>query len=927
MAGPTEITFNRQAMEQLGNLFNSHTRELQNMVRDLSSRLGGMGSVGIPGGGIPGSKNGADLEDARKELNRFISILRQGRQTLSATERYNLNAAKRQRQAIEEEIKKRQENTDTTRENSDETRDNSDATGDNTKKINESTRRLSDFAEKIVGGTLKFEIMTRAVNEFSQAYKQGFNWNAMSDAVNAALQMGMSPKDMMDFQKRFRRVSNTFEGGITEFNNTVASSNVEWLHYTGSLKDAAIAQGEFYSLALSMGVGAKDMKGAVGGMFDEFKKLQVATSMTAEEFVETQKSLLAEKSVRDKLIGLQGKERINYMNKLTDTTYLFQTLGLQREAAEGVVKLIESQSSKTGVSRLREGAQLQAAAGIIGMDRDQATRVNQLRGKRNLSSSEQVELANLYAQMSERIEAKKNQGGFAEYQMDALEKTFPVLQDIANQVGGQVALAKGAEANQSTLAKQQQDLQERDSGIYGEIKENIVRFTNIFEGWSQSMLAAVLALGAGKLAFSALNGRLGGAGSGGAGGGPGGPGGPGGWRGALGTYGPRALKGLGIGAGIGILGNVIVDSSVEDKTAHGTLSGAVNGAALGASVGALFGPLGLALGTAGGGILGAITGFVTSQKDMNDQLEEQKKKTVDQTSLDESRYRMAQQQYQREIDQLKQKGQLTTEEQSRLDAIQKKMDEAKKDHDLASNKATASQFGYQMDKQSLAKDWMAQAANDMQKTGWFSTKDSDDVKAMLTELRGKLSATGVNLTDDQIKARFGDILGGIAADQADKNARNQGFDAASNFMTGANNKYDAAVVNPMIAEAMRQMSSQLSVGFAESNQATFAAKINTPEALSALQDQVKATADQLAKDQAALAATQSSAMFDDSGASSVEAAKLQKRIDMSQQTLNALQQLASKDNTVKFESETELLDTLKKLADAVEKNPIKRVKA
>lgn len=903
---------------------------MSEIARTMARQVGGMGGMGMPN--VPGVRQTANLDDAATELKRFISYMRRGNQTLTATEKYQLGAAKRELKATTDRIAAAEAERKAREEHKDEIEEGSEAQAKNTKRVEDATKQLAGFAEKVIGGTLSFTVLTRAVNEFSQAYKQGFNWNAMSDTVNAALKMGMSPKDMMDFQKRFRRVSNTLEGGITEFNNTVGASNVEWLHYTGSLKDASIAQGEFYDLALSMGVGANNMKGAVGGMFAEFKKLQVATSMTAEEFVATQKSLLGEKAVRDKLIGLQGKERINYMNKLTDTAYMFQTLGLQKEAAEGMVKLIESQSSKGGVTRLREGAQLQAVAGILGMGGQDATNLQRLRSKRNLSKDEQVQLADLYSKMSERIQAKKDAGGFQEYQMDALEEKFPILQELVNQVGGSMALAKGAEAKQSTIAAQSLDLQERDSGVYGVIKENIVRFVNIFDGWSQSMLAAVLGLVAGKLALNHLPGALRGFGGGPAGGpGGGAGGGPGaggaGWRGKVGDfagkYGPGLMKGGLLAAVVATAGSMAIDSYVTDKTAKGGAMGALNGAALGATIGSVIPGLGTLAGGAIGGIAGGLIGIVANQKTMDDNLDEQKKKIIEQQSLDERRFQLARDQYQKEIDQLNTKGDLTKAEDARLEELKKRMADNDADHEASQNKASVNEIGYTLSKQALAKDWMAQAAGDIKKGGMFFDADSGDVNDKLSQYRGKLSAAGLNMSDSQVQAQFYTILRDLVG-KSDAATANRGFDAIAQLQQGGD--YDTKLLNPLIAQAMQGMATNFSTDFTNANQATFAAKVNTPQAIAAMQDQVKSTVDQMEKDRAELEALKSTSAFDESGYSSAEAAKVQKRLEMNQQTLDALQQLASKDNTVKFQSEDALLEVLTKLADSMDRNPPKRVK-
>lgn len=909
------VTFDRAAMEQLDTMFSKHTNELKTLARSMAQRTGGGVLGGMGNGG--GKTSAGDLADAAKELRTFITFLSKGNQTLSATEKYQRNLAVRQLKATQESIDAIEKEKERRRALGEIIEENADAQEDNTDKIKKSSGRLADFAEKVVGGTMSFTVLTRAINEFSQAYKQGFNWNAMSDTVNAALQMGMSPKDMMDFQKRFRTVSNTFEGGISDFNDTIAGSNREWLHFTGSLKDAAVAQGEFYQLAMSMGVGAQDIKGAVGGMFQEFKKLQVATSMTAEEFVATQKSLLAEQVVRSKLVGLQGKERSNYMLKLTDTAYMFQTLGLQKEAAESLVKALEAQSGKTGVNRLVEGAQMSAVSGMLGMGGDGA-RLRELSVKKNRTTDENKQLTDLAAEFEKRVQGEINAGGTREMRMNALQAQMPQMFETISKLGQDPALAANI-ANPAAIEKQRLAIAERDSGIYGEIKENIVLIADILSGWSQSALAALVAFGVGKGALAggrAWMGRRGG-----------GPGGarnpdfngpprpdPGPGLGSRALGGAATMAKTGVFAAIaGVAASAAVGAYVKDEGTKDTLNSAITGASLGATIGSIIPGIGTVAGAAIGGAGGLIYGIIANQETMDGNLEKQKKQIIEQSSLDQRRFEQAQRAYKTEIDQLTQKGRLNDEEQARVDALKAAMEKSKEDHSATQAKLAGASTGYQLGKQADAKDWMSQAARGIKGGSWWGgDTSSEDTNSMMSQMAAKLNAAGLTLSETEIRAQVGDIIGsmatqkGVGADEQKKL-----FDAAG-AITDGKGTFDTSV-NPQIAAAIQKyMETQVTAGFATGNQASFATKFNTPEAIAGLAEQVKTAADQLAKDKADLAATQS--MPDEWGSSGIEASKIQKRIDNSQATLDALQQLASKDNTVKFQSEEKLLEVLAELA-------------
>lgn len=915
------VTFDRAAIEQLNTMFSKHTNELKALARSMQQRTGGGVLGGMGNGGV---RTPASLEDAATELERFIKILTNNNKRMTQTEKYQVDSAKRELKATRDQITALEEERKKREALGERLEGNTEAQEDNTDQIKRSSGRLADFAEKVVGGTLSFTVLTRAINEFSQAYKQGFNWNAMSDTINAALQMGMSPKDMMDFQKRFRTVSNTFAGGISEFNDTVAASNKEWLHYTGSLKDAAVAQGEFYSLALSMGIGAKDMKSAVGGMFGQFKKLQAATSATAEEFVATQKSLMSEQIIRGKLVGLQAKERTNYMQKLTDQSYMFQTLGLQKEAAESLVKALEQQSGKGAITRISEGAQMNALAGILGMGQN-GGRLRELSMKRNRSESENKEFTDLAAEMSRRIEQRKNSGLLGELQMNALEGQFGGAIEQLRALGDPAALASGAEASPAAIAKQQLAIAERDSGVYGEIKEKIVLIADILGGWSQSALAALVAFGVGKGAFAAsraiMSRRA-------AGGGPGplnpdfiGPPRPGG--GAPGPgLGARALsagatmaKSGFVAAIVGTAATAAVDAYVKDEGTKSTLNSAITGAGIGATIGSVIPILGTAGGAAIGGLIGGMVGVINNQDTMESNLEKQKKQIIEQTSLDQRRFEQAQRAYQTEINQLTQKGNLNKEEQDRIDALRAAMEKSKQDHSASQAKLAGADTTYQLGKQADAKDWMVEAAKGIKGGKWWGGDTSaEDTQATISQMAAKLNAAGLKLSEDTIRNDISGIIGlkatqkGVGVDQ-----QKALFDAAGAIAKGGS--FDTSA-NPIIAQAIEEyMKTQVTAGMSSVNQASFNTKFNTPEAVLGLKDQVQSVSEQLAKDKAELAATQM--MPDESGFSTSRAADIQKRIDNSEATLDALQQLVANSGQVSFKSEEKLVDVLDKLATAL----------
>ncbi len=903
------VTLDQKSLDGLSKVVAAHTKELSELARSMQRQLSGMG------GSSPFSAirrtDGGDKE-AASELKNFVKALSKAGQTLSATERYQKEAAQREIKLLNDRMRAEEDAKKTQEEHTESVKDSTEQNEKNNLAVKKASEQVGNFAKGLAAGVLSFEVLNRAVNEFSQAYRQGFNWNGISDSINAALQMGMSPKDMMDFQKRFRRVSNTFEGGIDAFNETVAASNNEWKKYTGSLKEAAVAQGQFYDLALSMGVGSKDMKSAVGGMFNEFKKLQVATSMTAEEFVEMSKSMLSEKSVRDKLVGLQGKERSNYVMKLTDTAFMFQTLGLQKEAAEGLVKMIEQQQSKTFVGRMRESYQAQSIAGIMGMSGSDARELQSLMLNKNKSKDEEARFAQLARDFTENVNQRRNQGGFAEAQIDSLMARAPEMFQTLAGIGDSMSLARGAEADPKALAKQQADIIKRDEGFQGTIIDKLTSVVNILSGWKESMLAILAGAAAGFLAKGAASkvlGRFAGgaAGEAAAGGAAGGMSRGGKLLSNIKGGGPIALGVAGVGA---------VASSFDygsDRTNNAVSTGA-QWAGIGATIGMLGGPIGALIGGAVGGLGGALASLAMNQENANDSILKEKKNLADTMNFEDMKFEMVKRQHDAQIEYLQSQGKLTDENKKKLDDA---LAEAQKKHEDARASIAGNEMGFNLKSASAAKDWIAQTAASMKNTSMFGPGDVEGVTKQLADLKNRLGAAGVDISDEQLKQSFIDKLitqaPGLGPDESEELRK-----TIMGLKNGQNFDFSNSTMNPLLSKAMNDMLPEVQKTIDNQMTADINTKFNSPEAIAGLKNEVQSTVAQIEKDQKDLAALQNSSSSDEFGITDREKAQLSERIQVNKDMLDQLQKLASKDNTVKFESEEKLVDVLERLNSNLE---------
>lgn len=907
------FSLDSNSLSQLDRLIRSHRDEMTRVVGDMLDRLSGSGMGSSMG--LGGIRRGASREEYKDELEKFLKVVKKVGQTLTVTEKYQKDAAERELASVKRRIQADKDAAAAAEQNTEAQDDNTESSQRNTNALQNATDQLGNWARGLAAGTLSFTAVTRAVNEFEQAYKTGLNWNALSDTLHSAFTMGLSPKDMMDFQAKFRRVSNTFADGIEGFNKVASANQVEWMKYTGNLKEAAFMQGEFTDVALSMGTGIKDVNGAVNTMFERFKHLQSVTSMTAEQFVAMQRSMLSEQSVRDKLVGLQGKERLNYMAGLTQTNMAFRMMGMQQEVADRLVKFIEAQSTKGARTRLKEAAQLSVVAQTLGMDGEQAARLAALHRKRNKTEDEKVEYARLGQVLKEAQERYRGSGQFnqgiasGEYLVDALSSIAPILNEIGN-ANTDGILSSGAEANSSAIARQQAEIADRNEGLQGKIIESIVKFSNMFSAWGASALAALV--GGTFAAARWGRGAFGGGGPGGAGGGPGGAGGGlrrfgAGLWGNIGKYGRAGAIGLGVGL-LGGAAQAIADPQSESKKNlwdKGTM-----GAGFGAAIGSAIAPgIGTAVGAAIGGALGIGAAYLENEGAFDDALTKQKKAIAEQANAADLKFKFDQDYYNREIERIKKIGEARGEvDQAQLDRLEQMKAASKKEYEATSAKNAVDSFAYEARNLIDAKNSFAQSAKDMGGSWGWDYGTTDDVSKGLAGMKGRLSMAGVEISDEQLRQMLATTFQQAAIES---NTRGADVDATYNALkTGANFDYDNGLINPLIGQAMDKLIPQLTEQMSSQLGASVAERFKTPEQLQTLQGNIEDIQKQVEQDKNIIDA----AKMNPHMRTAAEAAE--KRIQENTELAGLLQQLVN-DKTVKMDGDT--TDLFTRMAESLEK--------
>lgn len=874
------VSLDQRSMQSLERLMTKHSDDLHHMLKNT---LSGIGKSGFGGSGLSGVRQGTSIEDTLKELKSFHKALNRAGEALSATEKYQRAAASREINTITDLIKTQEQEKKKREDNTEAIEDNTEATEKQAKRVEEANRRIADMATRAAQGALSFEAATRAVNEFSQAYKHGLSWNAIGDTITAAFKMGMSPKEMMDFQAQFRRVSNTFSGGIKEFDASVAANQKEWLRYTGSLKDAAQAQAEFADIALSMGVDRKDMGTAVDGLFKQFKQLQVITSQTAEDFAQMQRSMLSDQNIREKLVGLQGKERINALAGLTQTNIAFQQMGMTKEIAQATIAFIEGQGSRKAVDRLRESYQVQNIGVWAGVDPEKMRQFGELdRLGQRRSAKQNTDYALLAQEFYQKFQAKKMSGAVDEIIANKFEEN-PLVQSLKSLSEG-ILQTTGAGASDTAIAKQTESMNSNSDKNFQSVVGAIISFSNVFGAWGQSALAAITGLAVGIAAKRGLFDVLKPGGKAPAGGGAGGAGGKG-----FGISGTGKAFGIG-GALIG--GGMLASSMMSDTNpAKDYVGNMTSFGGTGAMIGSIFGPLGMAIGGVAGGLAGGLYTMLSNSEKLNNTLDTQKTAMVKQYSAVKAQSDFEIASYQKEMDSIeaarKANGSLREEEIKRLEDL-KRMQEKAREDGLKGNAASgAAKMQFNAMAIAQASKGIFDAASG-EKTGLrllAKYGDTNDVVSALEGVRQNMLAAGANVDETTLRQ--------MMASRMQEAFSKRGMASSEEAMLTANGieglrgnyDFDNKTMNPIIAEALQSMAPDLNRMM--TTQFTETIKQNlTPELASQLTTQLKDTQAKLAQELATAEAYKNS---DDSSVQGL-GVEAEARAAQTQETARILEQ-------------------------------------
>lgn len=243
-----------------------------------------------------------------------------------------------------------------------------------------------------------------AVGQFANDVTEAMRLGTEGLQQLRGITMMMDPADISRMQAANKQASLAV-GGAERWLDEVADQQKRWALLTGNMSDGARAAAGSFTVLRSIGMdaaaGSENQIRAQDALLSSFKNLQKMTSMTAEEFVELQKELVADQDHRVNLMKMGKQERIAYIDSINKRLQENVQLGMTIEQAKEVEKTFAAMRGKGPRERMKAAARLQMVGGAMGMDT--GGRLFELMRKGKRTAGEEKELQELTRNMNTKI--------------------------------------------------------------------------------------------------------------------------------------------------------------------------------------------------------------------------------------------------------------------------------------------------------------------------------------------------------------------------------------------------------------------------------------------------------------------------------------------------------------------------------------------
>lgn len=138
------LTLDSSSINAIGNLLRAHRGEMTGVIENMINRISGSGMGSSMG--LSGMRRGSNQEEYKDELEKFLKVVKKVGQTLSATEKYQKDAAERELASVKRRIQADRDAAAASEQNTDAQDENTDSNERNTDALRTATDQLGQWA-------------------------------------------------------------------------------------------------------------------------------------------------------------------------------------------------------------------------------------------------------------------------------------------------------------------------------------------------------------------------------------------------------------------------------------------------------------------------------------------------------------------------------------------------------------------------------------------------------------------------------------------------------------------------------------------------------------------------------------------------------------------------------------------------------------
>lgn len=222
---------------------------------------------------------------------------------------------------------------------------------------------MRGFSNRVLNAAASVGVFIAALDQAVEPLRSAARFGTDVEFVDAAM-AGMSSEELNQLQAQNRQIMAASNDSFSQFNSKVTDGALALTAMTGELKDSVRLQAQAYEQSKILGANSTKYRE------EELKlyaRLHNGLSMTADQFMDLNETLMNSVGVQSQLYRINVKQRGAFMRDLKNTYEKLRLDGATHEQAQRMLETFTAIGAKSPKERLKEAAKMQAVMGAMGM--------------------------------------------------------------------------------------------------------------------------------------------------------------------------------------------------------------------------------------------------------------------------------------------------------------------------------------------------------------------------------------------------------------------------------------------------------------------------------------------------------------------------------------------------------------------------------